>query len=109
VANYRLGVMLTLMLELLHLAHRALDHGGLAGPAGVVVLAVLGLGLLAWCSPCSPRDLLRLLVPDGAAAATTGAPAGPLLGCQQAPSRRADHRVQARRRHQARAPTGSSS
>jgi hypothetical protein len=98
--------MLTLMLELLHLAYRALDHGGLAGHAGVVVLAVLGLGLLAWSSP---RDLLRLLVPDGAAAATTGAPAGPLRGCEQAPSRRADHRVQARRRHQARAPTVSSS
>jgi hypothetical protein len=96
--------MLVLMLELLHLAQ--LDSGGLAGQAGVVVLAVLGLGLLAWCSP---RYLLRLLVPDGAAAATTAAPAGPLLGCRQAPSRRADHRVQARRRHQARAPTVSSS
>jgi hypothetical protein len=94
--------MLVLMLELLHLAQ--LDSGGLAGHAGVVVLAVLGL--LAWCSP---RYLLRLPVPDGAAAATTAAPAGPLLGCRQAPSRRADHRVQARQRHQARAPTGSSS
>jgi len=98
--------MLALMMEFLHLAHRALDNGGLAGQAGVVVLAVLGLGLLAWCSP---RCLLRLLVPDGAAAATTATPAGPLLGCRQAPSRRADHRVQARRRHQARAPTVSSS
>jgi hypothetical protein len=96
--------MLVLMLELLHLAQ--LDSGGLAGQAGVVVLAVLGLGLLAGCSP---HYLLRLLVPDGAAAATTAAPAGPLLGCRQAPSRRADHRVQARRRHQARAPTVSSS
>ena len=102
--DHRLGVMLVLMLELLHLAQ--LDSGGLAGQAGVVVLAVLGFGLLAWCSP---RYLLRLLVPDAAAAATTAAPAGPLLGCRQAPSRRADHRVQARRRHQARAPTVSSS
>jgi hypothetical protein len=104
--DHRLGVMLVLMLELLHLAYRALDNGGLAGQAGVVVLVVLGLGLLTWCSPCS---LLRLLVPDGTATATTAAPAGPLLGCRQAPSRRADHRVQARRRHQARAPTVSSS
>ena len=56
------------------------------------------VGLLAWCSP---RYLLRLVVPGGAAAATTAAPAGPW--CRQArPACRS--RVQARRRHPARAP-----
>ena len=96
--------MLVLMLELLHLAQ--LDSGGPAGQAGVVVLAVLGLGLLAWCSP---RYLLACLCLMAPPLRPPRRPAGPLLGCRQAPSRRADHRVQARRRHQARAPTVSSS
>jgi hypothetical protein len=93
------------MFELLQLAYRLFDGGGLAGHAGVLALAVLGLGLVAcW----NPRSLVRLLGADGAAGVRT-ARIGPLLGGEEAPSRRADHRVGVRRRHQPRAPNRGSS